>query len=338
MKVRYPRGEVMNTKSIALRYFVASCLGLLTACSGGNVNFEVSGPDISPWVLPWADEAITAHGVNTDQGQVTVNGIGYWTNHATVTVNGRSAVVSDLRRGQVIMINGQVYGGSFSGTADRIEYDARLIGPVESLDGPGNRIVVMAQTVITGSDTVFAAGIDPGSYAGLSVVSDVEVSGFARADGAILATRIDLAADGAELQLIGEVANRDLSNLSFTVNSLTADYSGALVIDLPGGAPSNGMTVKMIGDLSGGRFVVERLATAPTLTGVTGRRVQTAGLVTRFNSARDFYVNHFAIATNSTTTFLFGDQGDLALNAELVIDGNIASNGRVTADRVTFGR
>jgi len=327
----------MNTKSIALRYLAVSCLGLLTACSGGDINFAVSGPDIRPFVLPWTDEPITAHGVNSDQGQVTVNGIGYWTNQATVTVNGQPGLVSDLRRGQVIIVRGQVYGGSYSGRADSIEYDARLIGPVESLDAPGNRIVVMGQTVISDSDTVFAAGIDPWSYEGLSIGSDVEISGFARAGGTILATRIDTAANSSELQLTGEVANLDLSNLSFEVNDLIVDYSTALVIDLPGGAPGNGMTVRMIGGLSSGHFVVERLAGAPTLTGITGRRVQAAGLVTRFYSAGDFYVNHFAIATNSATAFLFGDREDLALNVELVIDGYAASNGRVTADRVTFG-
>jgi len=327
----------MNTKSIVLWYLFASYVAVLTACSGGAVNFEVSGPDISPLVLPWTDEAITAHGLNTGQSQIIVNDIVYGTSHATVTINGRPGAVSDLRRGQVITIRGHVYGGSFSATADHIDYSARLIGPVQSLDGPNNQLIVMGQTVISGSDTFFGAGIDPENYAGLSIGANVEVSGFARADGAILATRIDRIAGGTELQLIGEVEDLDLENLLFTVDRLTVDYSGALVIDLPGGAPSNGMTVKMIGDMDGGRFVVETLTTVPTLGNVTGRRAQTAGLVTRIQSTRDFTVNHFAIATNSRTTFLNGDQGDVALNAELVIDGHVASNGHVMADRVTFG-
>jgi hypothetical protein len=327
----------MNTKSIALIYLFASYLGLLAACSGGHVSFKVSGPDISPFELPWIDEAITAQGVNTGHGQVNVNGVGYWANHATVSVNGWPGTVSDLRRGQVITIRGRIHGGSFTGTADRIDYDARLIGPVESLDSSNSQLIVMGQTVMSDPNTVFAAQIHPASYTGLSIGSNVEVSGFVRADGAILATRIDPVADGPDLQLIGEVADRDLSTLRFKVNGLTVDYSSALVIDLPGGAPSNGMTVKMTGDLSGGRFVVETLSAPTTLTDVTGRRVQTAGLVTRFYSARDFYVSQFAVATNSGTDYFYGDQGDLAPNAELVIDGYVASNGRITADRVTFG-
>ena len=328
----------MKMKSIVLQYLFASYLGLLTACSGGDVNVAISGPDISANWLPWSDEAITAYGVNTGHGQIIVNDIAYTTSHAMVTVNGRSGTVSDLRRGQVISVSGDVHGGIFSGTADRIDYSAMLIGPVESLDSSNNQLAVMGQTVITGPGTVFAAGINPASYAGLSIGTNAEISGFSRADGAILATRIDPIVGDTEQQLIGEVEDLDLANLLFTVNRLTVDYSGALVIDLPGGAPSNGMTVKMIGDLAGGRFVVETLTTAPTLASVTGRRAQTAGLVTRIQSTRDFTVNHFAIATNSGTAYFNGDQGDLALNAELVIDGYVASDGTITADWITFGR
>lgn len=326
----------MKTKSIALQYLVAPFLGLLAGCSGGNISFEISGPDIEPFSTPWIDEAITSYGVNTSDGQVAVNGVAYWTSHATVTVNGRPGVLSDLRRGQVIMIKGNVNSGSFSGSADHIDYDARLIGPVQSLDGAEKRLVVMGQTVMTGPDTVFAAGIDPDTYSGISVGSNVEVSGFARAGGAILATRIDTIANNPDLQLIGQVSNLDFSRLWFTINDLTVDYSSALVINLPGGAPSDGMTVKIIGELAGGRFDVETLTTVRTVGGILGRRVRISGLVTHFPSPRQFRVNHDAVETDSNTEFLNGDQSDLGLNAKLVVDGIITLDDRISADRVTF--
>jgi hypothetical protein len=267
---------------------------------------------------------------------VIVNGIAYGTNHATVTANGRPGLVSDLRRGQVLTINGNIYGGSFSGAAHRIDYTARLVGPVEGLDGAANQLIVMGQTVISDIDTAFAGGIDPASYAGLSIGSNIEISGFARADGSVLATRIDPIEGQPDLRLTGEVADLDRANLQFAVNDLAVDYSAALVIDMPGGAPSNGETVQMTGELFDGRFVVETLASAPGLTGEFGRRVQTGGLVTRFYTSRDFYVNHFAIQTNSGTSFVFGDRGDLGLNIDVVIDGQIAVDGSIVADRVVF--
>jgi len=328
----------MTTKSVVFRFIAACWLGLLTGCSGGNVSLDISGPDISPDWLPWADEAITVYGANTGQGEVIVNSIGFAANRATVTINGRPGTVSGLRPGQVIMIDGQVYGGRLWGTADHIDYDARLVGPVEMLDASNRRLVAMGQAVVCDPETVFGTGIDSVDFAGLSIGSNIEVSGYARADGAIRATRIDSVADDADVQLIGEVTDLDLATLRFRVTGLIADYSAAQVIDLPGGAPIDGMTVRMTGASSGGRFAVATLASASTPTGVTGQRVQAAGLVTRFYSVRDFYVNHFATATSFTTAFRNGDEADLAPNAEVVIDGYAASNGRIMADRVTFLR
>ena len=326
----------MNTKSFAMRYLLTPCLGLLYACSGGDISFEISGPDIQANLPLWSDEAITAYGVNTGYGTITVNNVGYGYSDATVTVNGRAGAVADLRRGQVVTVRGRVYAGNPAGAADRVEYDARIIGPVGSVDAATNRIYMMGQTVVTGPDTVFAAGIDPADFAGLAVGSVAEVSGFVRSDGAILATRIDPAAGSTDFQLIGEVAGIDFANLRFTVNGLTVDYSAAAIIDLPGGAPSNGMTIKMIGDHSGGTFVAEQLGSVPALAAGFGRRVQTEGLITRLDSTRDFYVNHDAIVTNSATAYRNGDRGDLVLNARLVIDGYATSSGRITADRVSF--
>jgi hypothetical protein len=326
----------MNTKSIALRYLVAPCFGLLFACSGGDINFEVSGPDITANLPLWSDEPITAYGVNTGFGTVVVNGVNYGYNHATVMANGRAGFVSDLRRGQVIIIRGQTFGGNLSATADQIDYDARVIGPVETVDASGDLIVVMGQTVITDSDTVFAAGIDPANFAGLMIGANAEISGFARADGAILATRIDPATGNTGLQLIGEVADVDPANLRFRVNGLTVDYSATVFIDLPGGAPSNGMTIKIVGDTAGGRFVAEQLVDVPRLAASSGRRVQTEGLITRLDSAWEFYVNHDPVVTNSGTAYRDGIPGDLALNTRLVIDGRAAPDGRIAADRVSF--
>ncbi|MDH4125666.1 MAG: DUF5666 domain-containing protein [Gammaproteobacteria bacterium] len=326
----------MNTKTIGLRRTFAACFGLLFACSGGDISFEISGPGITPNLPPWSDEPISAHGVNTGYAAVVVNGVNYGYSHAIVTVNGRAGTVSELRRGQVLIVRGQTVSGNFSATADRIDYDARVIGPVESIGASGNRINVMGLTVITDPGTVFAAGIDPANLTGLAVGAIAEISGYSRADGTILATRIDRAAGITDMQLIGEAADVDLANLRFKVNGLTVDYSAAVMIDLPGGAPSNGMTLKMVGDVADGRFVAEQLADVPRLAVSPGRRVQTEGLITRLDSAREFYVNHDAIVTDAGTVYRNGGQGDLVLNARLVIDGRATSGGRIAADRISF--
>jgi hypothetical protein len=194
----------------------------------------------------------------------------------------------------------------------------------------------MGQTVITDADTVFATGINPANFAGLTIGTRAEISGYTRADGAILATRIDLATGHTDLQLIGEVADIDFASLRFKVNGLIVDYSAAVIIDLSGGAPMNGMTIKVLGETAGGRLVAEQLGEVPTLAASLGRRVQTEGLVTRLDSVREFYVNNDPIVTDSGTAYRNGDRGDLALNTRLVIDGRAASGGRIAADRVSF--
>ena len=321
----------------SLRYPNLAFLLLVGACSGGNVSFDVNGPTISP--LPGqTTEAITTHGVITGLNDLTVNDVRYAANAATVTINGQPGALADLKLGQIVTVNGRINGFGLTGTANSIRFDANLIGLVEDLDAANDRMTVMGQTVKCEPDTRFAAGIDPETFDGLAVGSRIQVSGYADAAGAIRATRIDPDITNSEPQITGKVAGLDLANLLFRINGLTVDYSGAIFIDLPGGAPTNGMMVKAIGTMSGGLFSVERLVTAPGLVGSTGQRVQTGGMITRYSSSANFDIDHSAASIDGNTVFLNGDAGDLALNAELIIDGDFTSSGRIAANRVTFGR
>lgn len=327
----------MNTQSNQSYYPALALLLLLGACSGGSINVSVDGgmfPQLPPGQT---SEPVTAQGVITGLGGVTVNDVRYSTNTATVTVNGDPGLLSDLRHGQIVTVQGRIDSLGWSGTANGIFFDADVIGPVENLDAANSRITVMGQIVDCDLDTQFGPGIDPTTFAGLSAGSIVQVSGYADAAGAIRATRIDTDLTNAELQIIGKIDGVDLANLLFEINQLTADYSGALVIDLAGGSPINGMMVKAVGTLSNGRLIVERLVAAPALAGNTGQRVQIAGVVTRFNSSSDFDINNHTARVISGTAFRNGDAGDLALNAEIVIDGDFASDGRIMTNRVTFG-
>jgi hypothetical protein len=338
LNMHYWRGIVMNTKLLQLRNPGLALLVLLSACSGGGIDISVDGPVIPPLPTAQTNEAITAHGVITGLGGVTINDVRYTTNAATVTVNGQPGTLSELRHGQIVTVRGRINADGQSGTSDSILYDANLIGPVENLEASNDRLTVMGQTVLIDSNTQFASGIDPQTLGGLPIGSIVQLSGYADAAGAIRATRIDTDDTNAELQITGKVAGLDIGNLLFSINRLTVDYSGAALIDLPGGAPTNEMMVKAIGSLSGRLFVVERLVAAPGLAGNNGQRVQTAGLITRFNTSSDFDINDYTASTHAGTTFLNGNAGDLSLNAELVIDGDFDAGGRITANRVTFGR
>ena len=327
----------MNTQNIRSRYPGLALLLFLGACSGGNINVDVQGPVIPNIPPASTSETITTHGVIADLGSVTINDVNYVTSGAMVTVNGQAGTLADLELGQVVTLTGRINWAGQSGAANRIDMDANLVGPVESIDAANGRLIVMGQTVTRDTDTLFASGIDPDTFAGLVVGTVVQISGYADAAGSIKATRVDPAAGNAELQLIGKVTGLDLANRVFTINRLTADYGNAVFIDVPGGAPSDGMMVKAFGALSGGLFTIERLVAAPDIPGFTGQRVHLGGIITRFNSTSDFDVNGRAVFTNASTAYTNGDAGDLGLNAEIVIDGDFASGNRIRVDRVTFG-
>ena len=327
----------MNAKHYQTGYVGLVVLALLVGCSGGDVSPTVNiepGP-VFPPVL--STEPVTTHGVITGLGSVTVNDVRYATGGAVITINGAPGTLTDLERGQIVTLSGEINGDGNTGTASTVRFDADITGPVDSLDPSTSRLVVMGQTVLTGPDTLFGTAIDPVTFAGLAAGSTVQVSGFTDANGDLHATWVAATPDQAR-QLIGEVGDHDTTNLLFTVGRLTVDYSSALVIDLPGGAPATGMKVKVVGTMADGILMVETLATAPAMAVVPGRRCQLAGIITRFVSPTDFDLNDMPATTRTGTGFVNGLAADLGVNTEIVIDGDCSSDGRLVADRITFGR
>lgn len=327
----------MTTNRFFLKGMRVFAAGLICACSGGNVDVSVEGPDFGPLPASPGSEPIIAYGEITGLSGITINDVSYQTSSATVTVNGEPASLSDLGRGQIVTVRGRAYADSRTGTADSIRFDANVVGPVESIDADNRQLIVMGQAVTTNPATRFGAGIDPATYAGLAPGNTLQVSGYAEADGSIRATRIDFATAGAELQVIGRVRQLDLANLLFRVNRLTVDYGSTLLIDLPGGAPSEAMNIRATGTLVDGILKVERLLAAPTLDGVSGGRVQAAGVITRYRSMTDFDLNDWAAGADAGTVFVNGDVGDLGPDTLVILEGQFTADDRILADRITLG-
>lgn len=314
-------------------------MALLAACSGGNIDIAVTGVDLPPGSLPPFpnSEPVVAQGTITGFGDLTVNGVRYDTRDASIVVDSQPGVLSDLKTGQVVTLSGWISADGSTGEASTIHMHSRVTGPVETVDAGNGRLMVMGQVVLLGPDTQYSADIDPATLEGLAAGGRARISGYADAAGNIRATRIETAAADAPLQLTGEVSGHDIANLLFDINQLTVDYGSAMFIDLPGGAPSNGMTVRVIGTLSDGLLKAEQLQSGPALPAGAGERVQLGGIVTRFASTADFEVNGFAATITSASTFSNGDSGDLQLNARVTIDGEFDAEGKVYADRIAFG-
>jgi hypothetical protein len=314
-------------------------LALLAACSGGNIDVAVGGINVPPGTLPPFpnSEPVAAQGTITGFGDLTVNGTVYDGRDASVLLDSQPGFVSDLKIGHVVTLTGRIRIAGLTGEASTIHMHSRVTGPVETIDTVNGRLTVMSQTIRLGPDTHYSAGIDPSTLDGLATGDRVRISGYADAAGGIRATRVETAAANMPLQLVGEVSGLDIANLVFNIGLLTVDYGNAAVIDLPGGAPGTGMTVRVIGTLSNGLFVADQLVSGPVLSGSPGERVQLGGIVTRFASIADFAVNDNATTANTATTFSNGNSSDLQLDARVTIDGNFDAGGIVRAERITFG-
>jgi hypothetical protein len=135
----------MNKKLFQLCYPGLALLVLLTACSGGGINITATGPNFPPitTIVPTAPqtETVAAFGVISALNSVTINGVRYETDATTVTVNGQLANLTDLKLGQIVSLEGTIEVDGPRGTANRIDYEATVIGPVESIDAALNQLV-----------------------------------------------------------------------------------------------------------------------------------------------------------------------------------------------------
>jgi len=329
----------MNTGKFLATWSGVTLLALVSACNSGNVDVSLDGANIQipPTPLP-ISEPITSYGAITGFGDLTVNGVRYSAAGAAITVDGLPGTVSDLQRGQIVAVSGWINGDGKSGSASSVRSDATVIGPVQAIDIANNRLIAMGQAATVRPDTYFSSGIVPASLDGLAVGDTVRISGFRNAVGLIEATRIDRDSSNRAPLVSGRVADLDLANLLFTIDTLTVDYGTAVLIDLPGGGPANGMSIKATGTLANGLLVAEQLVAAPQPSGPGGQRVQLAGVITRYASGADFDVNDTAVAVNTGTAFIGGTSGALGVNVEVVVDGDFDAGGRIDAKRVTFGR
>ena len=146
-------------------------------------------------------------------GSIFVNGVEWNVSDASIEIDGANADESDLRVGMVVRVEGDLSDDGLAGDAQSVEFDDSIEGPIESdpvetVPGVQKTFSVLGTMVVMRLDqTTFDDGA---SFAGLRADDVVEVSGFVDANGAIRATRIELA--GAfpgvdDVELRGQVAN-----------------------------------------------------------------------------------------------------------------------------------
>lgn len=306
---------------------------LLSACGSGGSGSGTSESQV----------AVSSSGTITNFGSVYVNGRKYEINDATkttkddVTVTGDASAKSLLKLGMVVTVSGTSSGGAR--TAAAIRHDNTLEGPISSIDPATSRFVVLGQTVLVDDTTTFDSGVTFGS---LLVGHVVEISGFVKADGVIVASFIERKAlsGGCSLgcEVKGVVTSHTHGTTSFHLGLLTVNYSGASIdntLPAPTGSNWDGKFVEVKGTTLNGAILTASRVEAEGFQAANGGQVELEGYVTSVVGPTSFVLGNTTVQFTGGTVYLGGLSSEITVGQKLEVQGSI-SNGVITATKVTF--
>jgi hypothetical protein len=275
--------------------------------------------------------ASTVSGPITGFGSVFVNGVEYGTSAAQITIDGQSGTEAQLRAGQIVTLQGTVNSDGTTGSATTLSYAADVRGPITTVDLVGDTFTVLGQTVRVTTSTVFDDSILSGDITGLSGGASVEVSGFADQDGAIVASRVDIASSSNGFQVKGVVQGLDSTAHTFQINGLSVDYSAAM----PSGTLANGSTVLVHGSSvsNSSTLLAAHVEVLPGIGASANQFADVKGIITKFTSASDFVVLGQRVATSSTTALVLHGL-TLAAGVEVEVKGKFDAAGVLQAQKV----
>lgn len=324
----------MNT-SFFKSVLIAVLTALIAACGGaGGGGGLIAAVGIG-------GSGITSFGLVTAVGSITVNGVKFDTQGATVTIDDARGEESDLKVGLVTNITGTLDSGRVTGKATRVDVDNELKGTVDSaptITASGGTFTVFSQLVVVDGNTVFGNATGLGDFiAG----TPVEVSGFRDSGGQVRATRVEKkAVVPANIKLKGTTSNVNNGARTFTLGTLTIDFAGAQTINFPAGGLSDGLLVevKAASLPSAGVLTAASVEVRSGGLGQVSGEVELEGIINGLAGSApnfSFTVNGQNITTNAGTAYDSGTSANLANNIRVEVEGQI-SGGVLLAAKVEF--
>ena len=321
----------MNT-SLFKSLLIGSLAALITACGGGG------GGSIADAGI--GGSGITSVGSVTAIGSITVNGVKFDTQSATVTVDDSPGLESDLKVGLVTKTTGTLNNDRVTGKATRVEVSNELKGTV---DAPpvitAGTFIVFRQVVVVDANTVFdnATGL-----ADLTIGMPVEVSGFRDATGQVRATRVEKKASvPATFEVKGMIGTVDNVAKTFTLGNLTVNFANAPPINLPASGlltPNLPVEVKATSAPVAGVLTATSVEVRAGGLGQISGEVRLEGIMNGLTGSApvfSFTVNGQNVSTNSNTAYDKGTFANLVNNIQVEVEGQI-TNGVLVAAKVKF--
>ena len=311
---------------------------ILSGCGGSSTPAPEAPPPPDKSVIFQSSGKIVA--VN-DDNTVQVSNTTYDLSSASITMDDQSGSFAELRQGMVVTLKGTRSQSSTTGseTADSLEFEDQVEGPVSSIDVTAGTFVVLGISVQTDSLTIFE-GV---SMDTMVVGNVVEVSGYSDGNGNVTATYVELEADvytpGNEIELKGTIASLDSTAMSFLIGSQEVDYSSAILSDIRNDTLVDGLFVEVesTSDLVDGVLIASEIeGKSEGFDGDEGDEVEIEGVVTAFTDSTNFEVNGQAVTTTSTTTYENGTVDNIQLDVRLEAEGELDANGVLVADEIEF--
>jgi hypothetical protein len=269
-------------------------------------------------------------GTITGFGSVFVNGIEFETSGSSFDIDDDAAATeNDLGIGMVVTVTGSVSEDGLSGSAERIEYDDAVEGPiagapVEDADMVTKTFTVLGVTVVADRNaTVFANT----NYGSLATDDIVELSGYFGSGGILQATRVEktgVLAAGTQVETRGTVSGFNGID-TFDLGALTVIFDGMTQFeDLPG-TVTDGQYVEVMGTFTApASILATRIEREDEGFSDEVDHISLEGIVTDFNGIGDFRVSGQAVTASAATRF---EPAGLAITLgegdEVEVEGNI---------------
>ena len=202
--------------------------------------------------------AANVTGKITGFGSVYVDGVEFETNGTEIYIDGDLASEDELKVGMLVNLIGSDDGKN--GNAISISFDDEVEGVVTKNDADGFEVMGLKITAdgTTHFDGVTDTNNDGADLSDIPAGAKVEVSGYPDGNGGVHATYIELEndnyVDGDEIEVKGIIGNLDPTAETFTIGTMTVDFSGVTTY-------SDGLT--QASDLANGLYVEVKSNTAP---------------------------------------------------------------------------
>lgn len=333
-------------KNLAL---LLSVLLLLSACNGGTSSPDSdlalqdppgstgqgtggSGGGIGgSGVTTVAASGIT-QGPISSFGSVIVNGQRFDTDNTTITTNGETASIDDLRVGMHIWADVDFD----SSVAVSIDYQSTLIGPIESVSTATGEITVLKQTVNygLGGALLDMRPID------LTAGKVVEISGLINADKVIIATMIRQVSDDTPYMILGHIDRID-EQQHLVVNGLQIDTDSADLTSFGNQQPSVDQQIVAVGSelsVDHSILVAQRVYPREIRIAASGVPIEIEGFVD-MSFLDSLLVSGLSFVIDEDTEFKYPDGSVvsaalLKLNLRVEISGITGADGIITVQEI----